>query len=101
MNIGAHCLDIVVKMFVIFSSFELDKAWFASQLLAPAKSLGLGINTPSSYDIGLTVKEEGRTGFSKGWQGCSEGFPEEQPCQPEENPPFPSLLLRFTFYLPY
>ena len=24
-------------------------------------------------------------GFSKGWQGCSEGFPEEQPCQPEEN----------------
>ena len=27
--------------------------------------------------IGLIlVKEEGRTGFSEGWQGCSEGFPE-------------------------
>ena len=27
--------------------------------------------------IGLIrVKEEGRTGFSKSWQGCSEGFPE-------------------------
>ena len=22
------------------------------------------------------VKEEGRTGFYEGWQGCSEGFPE-------------------------
>ena len=30
-----------------------------------------------SAHIGLIwVKEEGRTGFSKGWQGCSEGFPE-------------------------
>ena len=27
-------------------------------------------------DNGLIwVKEEGRTGFSEGWQGCSEGFP--------------------------
>ena len=27
--------------------------------------------------IGLIwVKEEGKTGFSEGWQGCSEGFPE-------------------------
>ena len=33
----------------------------------------------------IRVKEEGRTGFSEGWQGCSEGNPEEQPCQPEEN----------------
>ena len=24
----------------------------------------------------IRVKEEGRTGFSNGWQGCSEGFPE-------------------------
>ena len=40
-------------------------------------------------------KEEGGTGFSKGWQGCLEGFPEGrrpegnpegQPCQPEGNP---------------
>ena len=30
-------------------------------------------------------KRGGRTGFSKGWQGCSE----EQPCQPEENPILP------------
>ena len=22
--------------------------------------------------------------FSEGWQGCYEGNPEEQPCQPEE-----------------
>ena len=32
-------------------------------------------------------------GFSQGWQGCSEGFPEgnpkEQPCQPKENPVHP------------
>ena len=28
-------------------------------------------------------------GFSEGWQGCSKGFPEEQPCQPEENPVLP------------
>ena len=35
--------------------------------------------------------------FSKGWQGCSEGFqraepegnPKAQPCQPEENPVLP------------
>ena len=24
----------------------------------------------------ILVKEEGRTGFFEGWQGCSEGFPE-------------------------
>ena len=24
----------------------------------------------------IRVKEEGLTGFSEGWQGCSEGFPE-------------------------
>ena len=24
----------------------------------------------------IRVKEEGRTGFSEGWQSCSEGFPE-------------------------
>ena len=23
----------------------------------------------------IQVKKEGQTGFSKGWQGCSEGFP--------------------------
>ena len=42
----------------------------------------------------IQVKEKGRTGFSKGWQGCPEGFPEgeakenieEQPCQPKEKP---------------
>ena len=28
-------------------------------------------------------------GFSEGWQGCSEGNPEDQPCQPEENPVHP------------
>ena len=40
--------------------------------------------------IGLIlVKEEGRTGFSEGWQGCSEGNGEEQPYQPEENPILP------------
>ena len=37
----------------------------------------------------IQVKEERWTGFSEGWQGCSEGFPkgnpEEQHCQPKEN----------------
>ena len=36
-------------------------------------------------------------GFSEGWQGCSEGYPEgeargksrELPCEPEENPVLP------------
>ena len=47
--------------------------------------------------IGLIqVKEEGWAGFSKGWQGCSSGFPLEQPCQPPENPP---NLFEFTFFL--
>ena len=42
----------------------------------------LGLKTT----VGLIhVKEEGWTGFSKEWQGCSDGFTEEQPCQPEEN----------------
>ena len=39
-------------------------------------------------------------GFSEGWQGCSEGYPEgkaqgkseEQPCQPEENPVHPDTF---------
>ena len=48
-----------------------------------------------TVDIGLIqVKEEGWTGFSKGWQGCSEGNPSEQPCQPF----FQTLLLRFKLY---
>ena len=33
----------------------------------------------------IQVKEEGWTG----WKGCSEGNPEEQSCQPEENPVHP------------
>ena len=35
-----------------------------------------------------------RTGFSKGWQGCSEGFPEEQPYQPEESPILPDSFTK-------
>ena len=27
--------------------------------------------------------------FSEGWQGCSEGNPEDPPCLPEENPVLP------------
>ena len=38
----------------------------------------------------IQVKEEGRAGFSVGWQGCSKGFPKEEPCQPEENPVLPN-----------
>ena len=42
-------------------------------------------------------KEEGRTGFSEGWQGCSKGFTEGKArgksrgavLQPEENPVHP------------
>ena len=40
--------------------------------------------------MSIWVKESGRTGFSLGWQGCSLGFPSEQPCQPSENPVLPS-----------
>ena len=47
----------------------------------------------------LAVKEEGWTGFSKCWQGSSEGNHEEQPCQPEENPVHPDSFTGFTFYL--
>ena len=38
----------------------------------------------------IQVKEEGWTGFSKGWQGCSEGNLEEKPCQPKQNPVHPN-----------
>ena len=45
------------------------------------------------YNIPYTVmyigliqeQEEGWTEFLEGWQGCSEGNLEEQPCQHEEN----------------
>ena len=30
------------------------------------------------------------TRFSKGWKGCSQGNPDEQPSQPSENPVPPS-----------
>ena len=37
--------------------------------------------------IGLIyAKVSERTGFSSGWKDCSKGNPEEQPCQPKENP---------------
>ena len=45
-------------------------------------------NTPYTVMyIGLIqVQEEGWTEFLEGWQGCSEGNLEEQPCQHKENP---------------
>ena len=57
----------------------------------------------------IQVKGEGWTGFSKGWQGCTEGFPrakpeanpEEQPCHPRNTPFIPTLILGFTVYLKY
>ena len=49
------------------------------------------------HSIGLIwVKEEGRTGVSKGWQGCSE----EQPCQPEENPVLPDSFTQIFILFP-
>ena len=37
----------------------------------------VNLNTFDIWENGLIwVKEEGRTGFSQGWQGCSDGFPE-------------------------
>ena len=41
-------------------------------------SFNVGLNlSKSMVQNGLIqVKEEGLTGFSEGWQGCSEGFPE-------------------------
>ena len=50
--------------------------------------------------IGLIwIKEEGRTGFSKGWKGCSEGFPEGEArgispgaALPAQGKPCPSRL---------
>ena len=38
-------------------------------------------------------------GFSKGWQGYSEGFPKEQPCNPEENPVLPDSFAQI--YIPF
>ena len=51
-------------------------------------------------DIGLIrVKEEDWTGFSKGWQGCSKGFPEgkargksREVALPAQGKPHPSRL---------
>ena len=40
------------------------------------------------------------TGFSKSWQGYSEGNPKEQPCQSEENPVLPeSFILIYILFL--
>ena len=56
----------------------------------------------------IQVKEEGRTGFSNGWQGCSKGFPEGKAQKKSWGAalwawgkPRPSRLfyLDFTFYL--
>ena len=44
--------------------------------------------------IELVVKE----GIFLGWQGCSSGFPAEQPCQPSENPVHP---FSFTWINPF
>ena len=38
-------------------------------------------------------------GFSEGWQGCSEGFPEGKARG--KTPSIPTLLLGFTFYIKY
>ena len=35
-----------------------------------------------------------RMGFYKGWPGCSKGFPEEEPCQPFENPILPKSFIQ-------
>ena len=55
----------------------------------------------------IQVKESGRTEFSSGWQGCSLEFPfgfalgnpMDQPCQPSENPAYPSFFLILTQYV--
>ena len=54
------------------------------------------------------IQEEGRTWFSGGWQGCSEGFPrakpeknpEEQPCQPKEYPILPDSFTQIGILFP-
>ena len=71
------------------------KPW---DMYQPVPSLGMVLaGTSRRARIGLIqVKEEGWTRFSKGWQGCSkwfpEGYPEEQPCQPEDNPIHPDSI---------
>ena len=57
-------------------------------------------------NIGLIwVKEEGRTGFSEGWQGCSEGFPKGEArgksrgaVLPAREKPRPSQLFYWDFH---
>ena len=58
-------------------------------------------NVKKFQEIGLIwLKEEGRTGFSEGWQGCSERFPQGEArgkfrgaALPARGKPCPSLLL--------
>ena len=68
------------------SNLEMDQtsAHCYTEYSRRQKNIFLGFHL--KYKINLTsvtktfgktiVKEEGRTGFCKGWQDCSEGFPE-------------------------
>ena len=74
---------------VYFKILVCDKMMF------PLSSASDSLFLTHSYQLALEeivliqLKEEGWTWFSKGRQGCSEGNPKEQACQPEKNPIHP------------
>ena len=50
---------------------------YCVSLMHKTKLAMLNLQHYVGFYIGLIlVKEEGRTGLSEGWQGCSKGFPE-------------------------
>ena len=88
-----HCTLSHCTAFVIFYctlailhtarmvSALLEEMWWHEKTSTTARIRpswgGLGASLVFNDCIGLIqVKEDGRTGFSKGWQGCAKGFPE-------------------------
>ena len=64
--------ELIRKLFTVKPRAKLDNSKWYLMLYQRG-----GCETGSGITIGLfQVKEDGWTWFSKGWQGCSEGFPE-------------------------
>ena len=55
------------KSYILWSDMKSASHSPGWSLFSKRRGLQIGL---------IEVKEEGRTGFSKGWQGCSKGFPE-------------------------
>ena len=84
--------------------YNLDQALLVQSIIVTKLKLWELIKDPVNkipYWV-IQVKEEGWTGFSEGWQDCSEGFPEGEArgksrgaALPAQGKPSPSRL----FYL--